>query len=436
MEENQIPYKFNSPRLNQLRSLFKKIRDLSIVTIDGHYSHTPLSINLTSSLVSFDEIEGGVFGGDISSSIQPIRNMLVEDIYLDPLVLANQRAYEVQALKHMVSQPNSNDSYDKLIKNSIHRGIITAYVSNLTPFYRIEIHKEIQSTTSFYEEFKSISTKIKYNCENVEAYLDLNPYSKKRYADFFVDENFTAKDLPKFIYNIVTLINSQITNLIENIGKDYNKLLDDVEKNARNIGIDENSIIKILEPTNTLVAMKVFESAEKVLFPSYRNLLWSMITYFVKSNYRIEIEHTKLPYENYAVEFKELGGGYFKDTLQRAHAYELSKDPDRAHEIDMIRHLSRKKFDGVRIAFLVRIKILDLAQSPEKMVATDIDAALLKITPDSISLELCEAKNQKYKKEGTAKKELKSQLVPVLNKKASYRISTVKGYGARLRLIC
>lgn len=161
-----------------------------------------------------------------------------------------------------------------------------------------------------------------------------------------------------------------------------------------------------------------------------------MITYFVKDNYRIEIEQIDLPYENYAIEFPELGSLYFQDTLDKAYATEYAKDPDRAHEIDMVRYLTRRKFKGFRIAFLVRIKILDLSQPPEKMIATDVDAALLKIKPNSVSLELYEAKNTKNKKESKAQKELKTILVPVLNHKASYRVEKIEGYGARLTLNC
>lgn len=438
IDESLLPYEFNQSRLEQLRGLFKKIRDISIVTIDGHYSHTPLSIDLISSLVSFDEIEGGVFGGNISSSIQPIRNMLVEEIYLNPLVLANQRSYEVAALKHMRSLDNNNSSYDQLISTSIHRGILTNHERKLSPFYRVKIPKEMQPDTSFYDEFRNVTVGIRKGCSNVEAYLDLNPYGGFRYVDFFVDDEFSKSDLPRYIFNIASLLKEQITHLIGNTGKDYWTLLSQVEKKARDLGVDEQKVEEIKNSSTRYVALKIFDSVESMLFPSFRNLLWSMISFFVKDQYRIEIEHGKLPYDNYAVDFPELGDGddYYIDKLNRAYAYETSKDPDRAHEIDMIRYLSKRKFDGFRVAFLVRIKILDLSKPPEKMIATDIDAALLKITPDSMSLELCEAKNMKKKRESTAKRELKKYMVPILNNRATYRIEEVKGYGAKLKLIC
>jgi hypothetical protein len=431
-----IDYKINSTRLLQLRSLFKKIRDLSIVTIDGHYSHTPLSIDLIASLVSFDEIEGGVFGGDISSSIQPLRKMLVEDIYLNPFVLANQRSFEVAALKSLMPLANTNKTYDWLISTSIHRGIITNHKRDLSPFYRIKIPTEIQSDSVFYDDFRNISIATKRGCPNVEAYLDLNPYTGTRYADFFIDENFTTGNMPRFLFNIATLVTDQIKYLVKNTGSKFELLLRDVEKVAIREGIEEGKIKKIIDGSQGLVRKEIWESAERTLFPSYRNLLWSLITYFVKDNYRIEIEQYNLPYENYAISFAELDDRYLSETLDKAYYHEKESDPDRAHEIDMLRHLTKRKYEGYRIAFLVRIKILDLSQPPEKMIATDIDTALLKISPSSISLELCEAKNKKTKKESTAKKELKELLVPVLKKNATYRIEEVKGYGARLRLIC
>ncbi|WP_176963357.1 hypothetical protein [Mariprofundus sp. NF] len=67
---------------------------------------------------------------------------------------------------------------------------------------------------------------------------------------------------------------------------------------------------------------------------------------------------------------------------------------------------------------------------------TDIDAVLLKISENSITLELFEAKNYKKKRENSAAKELRELLVPVLNGKGSYRVTKVKGYGAKLVLKC
>ncbi len=179
VDVDTITLKVNHTRLIQLRSLFKKIRDISIVTIDGHYSHTPLTIDLMSSLVSFDEIEGGVFGGDISSSIQPLRRMLCEEIYLNPYVLANQRSYEVKALKSILELPNTNRTYDELITKGIHRGYLSQHKRSLIPFYRVEIPKEIQPDTAFYDEFRNVSLAAKKGSRNVEAYLDVNPYTKK-----------------------------------------------------------------------------------------------------------------------------------------------------------------------------------------------------------------------------------------------------------------
>ena len=433
---DDIPYKVNETRLLQLRSLFKKIRDIAIVTIDGHYSHTPITIDLISSLVSFDEIEGGVFGRDISSSLNPLRSMLCEGIYLNPYVLANQRSYEVNALKKLNEMPYNDRTYGQLVNKGLNDGFFKNHKRDLSPFYRIKIPKELQSSSSFYSELRQISNHIKNGCPNVEVYLDVNPFNNVRYVDFFINDEFSSEHFPKFLFNIISLVTNQLKNLIQNEGHDFFDLIAKIESSAIEKGVSKEDIKGILKPANSLINNKIWESAEKSLFPSYRDLLWSLIRYFIKDNYRIEIEPSTEEYENYGISIPGLGNGYLIESLDKAHNCEIENDEDRAHEISMLKHLSKRPYDGYQIVFMVRIKILDLSQSPDKMIATDIDAALLKISETSFSLDLFEAKNMKKNREGKAQKELKDNLVPVLNGNGTYRIDKVTGYGARLKLTC
>ncbi len=257
-----------------------------------------------------------------------------------------------------------------------------------------------------------------------------------RYADFFISKSFMPNNLPRFLFNITSLIKDQLKHLVKNTTDTYYEILSDVHHSALEHGISEQLIVKVINDSTETITLKMWESANEHLFPSYRNLLLSVINYFVQDNIRIDIDHDDLSYENYSLSFPEIGEKHLSDALDKAINIEKEIDKNRAHELRMLQNSSKRKYDGTKIACLVRINILDLGLPPEKMIRTDIDAALLKISKDEIKLELYEAKNIKRQKEKTAAKELKTLLVPVLNKKARYRITTVKGYGAKLTLSC
>lgn len=436
LDVDKLSYRLNKSKLMQLRGLFDKIRNISIATIDSHYSHAPLSINLISSLVSFDEIEGGVFGRNITSSLVPLRRLLHEELYLNPVALASQRSYEFDALKYLHGLPKNNATYDKLIANACKNGIIKDHVRTLYPFCRMAIHPNIQPATDFYDEFRNITIRVRKGCANVDAYLDVNPYTKMRYADFFVSNDFSESSMPKFLSNISDLIKDQIGYLIENVESDYNVVIDELREVAIRKGVDETLMSDIVSSSDAAIRRREWNVVRKHLFPLYRDLLWSVINYFVKDKYRIELASVDVSYDNYAVSFPELGDWYLKKALSKAIEKEEVVDPDRAHELRMLNNCARRRFSGFKIAGLVRIDIKDMTQPPEKMKATDIDAVLLKISDKSVFLEFFEAKNYRRSRESNAAKELRKYFVPVLNKKGRFRITRVPGYGAKLTLRC
>lgn len=436
VEVDSLPYKISKQKIIQLRGLFSKIRDIAIVTIDGHYSHTPLDIDLISSVVSFDEIEGGVFGKDIASSLSPLRSLLHEEIYLHQSVVAAQRSYEVSALSHITTLPQNNDTYDEIIRDAIEKGLLPSHQNNLFPFCRIPISPQIQPDTTFYDEFRNLTVKSRRGCQNTESYLDENPFTNVRYADFLVSSEFESSNLPRLLYNISNLIGDQLRHLIHNTGKNYWELLRNVERSAIRFGLDQDIIRKVVHESNATIRKEVRESADNHLFPLYRNLLWSVISFFIKGNYRIDIDHSGKTYDNYAFSHPELGDGMLLSALDDAIAQEADVDEDRAHELLMLKQFAKRKHEGFKIACLARIKILDMANPPERMLATDIDAVLLKISGDHVTLELMEAKNQKRGREKSAVTDINKNIIPVLNKRGQYRVRKVSGYGAKLVLKC
>lgn len=429
----ELTAEVNKVKVHQLRELYKKIRSISIVAIDSYYSPTPLSIDLAAFLVSVDEIEGGVFGKNLDSSLTPFRLHLYEEIYLNPQALANQRSYEIQALESLSKLPRNPTSYGKIIKSALFDGLVKNHTKFLSPFCRLAIPESIQPQTPFINEFRNISLKTRKNCKGVEAYLDTNPYTNIRYADFFVTNNFKQDSLPKLLFNICSLISDQFDHCLRNMFEEYNSYLSELAEMAINSGIEQEIVDEILfNPTNVMIE-KSWRTMSSTIFPYFQSLLWSVLRYVFKENYRIEIAPDTKPYPNFSLSFKALGDDYLMDTLEMAINAE-SHDEDRVHELKMLKKSANRFFDGYKIVCPVRIYIYDMTKPPEKTLVTDIDAVILKVSENKMSLELLEAKNNRKKLQRCSKatKDLRNNLVPVLNKGIRYRIQKSLNFGSKL----
>lgn len=100
-------------------------------------------------------------------------------------------------------------------------------------------------------------------------------------------------------------------------------------------------------------------------------------------------------------------------------------------------HSSKRNYEGYVFVCLARIKIFDQSKSPAERIITDIDSTVIKAGREKIVIELNESKNLKNNREKKAVKDIRKNLVPVLNRQAKgYRVREVKGFGGKLIIKC
>lgn len=428
LDYNDLTMNVDKGKLSQLRQLFKKIRDTTIVSIDGHYSHTPVSVDLISSIMSFDLNSKS----DLFNSINDIRSHLHEEIYLDKNVLARQRSYEIDSLDYIKSNPYSATYFDEITSKAIHKGLVEVGESNLKHFCRCVITKDMQPDTSYYDELRNITIKVRRKCKSAQCSLDTNPFNGNRYVDFYLDKNtFSKSELPPFLFSILQLIDDQITHLIGNVLENYHKLLNEVDYNIKLSGIDENISSEIIEKSSDVMVEIAWDSISKYIFPLFRNLLWSCLNYYFDSKYVLEISQAHNNYKAYSIGTPDSNDII---TMDINSAIKNESDLGRKHELNQLKKSALKKYSGYKIASLERINIIDPSLPPERRVVTDIDSVLLKISENELILELFEAKSGKGNSEGKAIKELRKNVAPTLSKSHSngYRIRPVKNMGAKI----
>jgi len=432
LERGDLQARVNDEKLLQLRELFRKVRDIAIVAVDGHYSHLPLSIDLMSSLVSFDEIEGGVLGQDITSRLAPLKSQLYDQVYLAPAVLACQRSYETQALQALSDGTQNNERYEATLEKAFRVGLLPSHTRRLKPFCRFEIHPEIQPDTSFYNEFRNITLKSKRGCPSVEGYLDSNPCTGTRYADFFISDSFADSDLPKFLFNICLLVEDQAVHMVNRAELRHEKVSEGIRLGAETAGIDRNVADAIVEAAASGVRHDAWRNVDKHLLPAYQTLTWAVMRHFIPENYRFNVASRAAPYPVIGMSFDSMSRHILAETVSSAIEHEKSRDPARAQELRMLLRRVKHEHMGFTMACLARVDILDMSKPPNERSVTDIDSMILRVSETEVLLELFEAKDQKRSGETAALRDLRTKLAPVLRKGTSYRTVKVSGLGAKL----
>lgn len=434
LDEEAITNKINSAKLAQLKRVFNTIRALSIVTIDGYYSHSPITVDLIPTILSIDSDESAYHGKFLSDSIEPLLNSLYESIYLDKHVLTFERQYEVEALNSIESLPKRNSEYEDIINSALEKGLYSLTNCHLEHFTRLSITPIMQPNTSFYTEFRNIQI-VRKGCKNVEALLDYNPITQIRYADFFINKNaFDSKELPRFIFNIAMLIRSQINYMVDNSSSDFHGIINDLRSNLIDKGVDTDLLDQTIRESSSIIYKHTWNVFKSDIFPSFKDLMWSILKFFLKDDYQIDIDSAKKPYDSFGMKFPERDIGLLASNIDHAIKIE-DTDPDRVHELMHLKKSANRKFDGYVFTCLSRITVYNRTKSPNERITTDIDSVVIKINQNEFILELNESKNMKKKKEATAVKELRQNLVPVLkNRGVTYRVKEVSGFGAKLVL--
>ncbi len=436
LDYEKINLKVNRLKLDQLKRIYKTIRSLSIVEIDGLHSHIPISVDLTSIILSLDSIENSYRNTYLIDSLKPILSKMYDDIYLDKDVLATQRDYELKCFDYIHKQPKTSASYEKLIIKALQEGISPLGKSKLTSFARLSITKKMQPDTKFYDEVRNIQT-VKRGCKGVDSSLDENKITFVRYADFFIDkEIFSICNLPRLVFNISNLIQDQINHLAENSNFSLYRLMREFRENSVKFGVEDEVINNIIKDTKYTIALNVYESFKTDIFPAFRDLLWSILTFFIKGNFIIDINSENKPYDIFTMKFPGDSFSLIRENIEKAIAHE-NNDVDRVHELQQLKLSACRKYEGYVFVCLSRVTIFNPEKPPSERLVTDIDSTVIKVRKDELILELHESKNYKKNPEGAAVKDIREKLIPTLNANAKgYRVKKVNRMGAKCVIKC
>ena len=417
----------NWPKLNRLRRVFETIRDISIISIDGHYTHTSISVDIVSAISSMSDSEHAYSEKFMSDALQPLLAILNEEIYLDESIIAMQRTYEVKALDNIKSKAN----FETSINDAITLGILDDIKSH-SPFLRLNYPRDIQPDSTLYKEFRSVQI-AKRGCPNIEVTLDQNFYQGHRYLDVLVDhDSLSREEIGTIFFRISNLVSDNLKYIVRKKAEKFLSFNRKVSKKLRDAGTSQ----QLLDEVDGILAHEmiplVLDGLESSVSPAYKAILYSVLRYVFNDRYNLDLEHHNSSYKSFDFRLENLATTQFNENIELAKARNAA-DPDRVHEIEVLRKQIRGESDNFVYVCIDRLLVLDMTANPDKRKYTDIDGVVLFVNSREARLEIIEAKNTKNAVRD-AKKDINKTLIPALNKGRikGYKVAPLKGKGAKL----
>ena len=426
LDTNELEIKVNQLKLEQLKYVFKIIRKVAIVSLDSYNSHTPVNIDITALLLSFDYFENKYQGLSVNKVLDPILSILYDEVYLKGNVQTRQRFYEVAAIEDV--KANALD-YEAVIQKALINGLFDPNLCQLKHFARYTLPIDVTAKSNLSAELRNIQT-VKRQCPHVEASLDLNPVTGIKVVDFYFDKShFSNSLLPRFVFNIASILQDQIAETVKNQNNVLQIISKLEEMSSKYPNTDDFK--KMKEKLEEGIYESTFTELAQYIIPAFRNLLWWVLKHFIADNYIFDIDIQIKNRDFFS--FKLIKPEIDLISSRINQAIKNENDGDRIHELSQLKSSAERKFEGFVFVCLSRIQIYDKTQPPEHKKVTDIDSIVIKSKPDQFLLEFHESKNTKRQQIGQAKKDLKEKLVKVLNQNAKgYRIKPVAGKGAKL----
>lgn len=423
-------YSCNLEKLRSLRSIYKILRYISIIALDSHNAHLPFSLNLLSTLTSIDIYEKRFKPRTITKILYPLLSILYEEIYLDRDVLCKTREYEVNALNYCKSKNANYQTYNQLIIKSLREGLIDEKKIELQHFTRYSFSVDLKFESNLLNEFRHIST-VKRNCQNVEYSLDFNPISRTKYIDYFLTTEFNKNEFPRLCFNITSIFETQLMNYARNKNKAIFQLVSDFRSQLDNLGVDESIVNSIIGSSTEESYSRILTNLINTTTITVRELISSIIAYFINPKYTLEIKSHKEELNNIGIKLNRYKIDNIETNINQL--IDSTANLDRKHELLQTKKSATRTYHGFVLCYLSRIDIYDLSLPPKDRIVTDIDSVVIKFCENCFKIEFHEAKNQNRNSESSAVRDLKRNIIPILNEHAVGRkIQKIKNSGAKI----
>ncbi|MBB4081131.1 hypothetical protein GGR28_003778 [Lewinella aquimaris] len=412
-------------KLVRLKTLYSNIRTLSIIALDTQNSHLPVSIDILSTILSFDFNVDKFQGRKLSQLYDPLTNLLYDKLYLSTQAQTLQRSYEVRALNNLVDL-----SFKDIVETALLEGLSNPSITHLRHIIR---KKYILAKGQKIKDHFNILQQIKSIDRSFESSIDFNSITRETVLDIYYEtETFDINKIGLLLTHTVNLTQIVDRKQLLEVVAIHRPITQAIVKGLESEGIDNDKREKILLPVLGLLSHDLQQQHFRADKKFFKNISWSIIRLFIHDKFYFDLDNYHET-TSFGIIYPD-GTNELDKLIETEKEKFLQKNEDRVKELEHIQKATSRRFDGFTVACLDRIRIYDYSKPPSKRDVTDIDSLVIKFNQNELIVEFNETKN-KRNCENRAKKDLNDKFVRILNSTAKgYRIHPVKKFGAKVRI--
>lgn len=429
---DQLKFASNSDKykLYRTREIFKKIRLLSLVTLDSYYSHQPIRYQLSTAVI---DLENLFYEDNNEFEKLMIRtaSWLADEVYMHPKASATLREYEMKSKIKIDSWKSKITSYEKsfydYMRNFIHNGFGQPSKSKFEIFLRVKISKKQRQyfkNRDEYEIRKLLESKI-FDINKTPISVLKNPFTNVLYIDLFYQRNTSEP--------------SDIGRLCSGFYSIYSKSLNKYVNSRIDSLLDSVGLVELSEAQRNKLCKNIFTKEIFRFYEIFSEIIQGVVRYICPNNvvgciieYIPENERSR----SFLVKIKT--GVHEFNNIDEKLDLHINHNPnnlcsDRIQELKAIKyHVKNSKYPCV----IVCIEKFILRDNNGRHV-DDWDGHILEVSEDNTYLTIIEAKNKRTFRQN--EKEAFEQLGDTINIIRSsnnfmYRRSKIPHLGARLRV--
>jgi len=411
-------------KLSHLKKLHRKIRALTILSVDSIFSHVPVNFNLSAAIFALAETEQYHIKKSINDSIFPLLGWLYDEMYLDKEVLALVRSYEEHAVLAFSGGPIAPSSLLSLACSvGVLEGVSSAKYSvwdssGYSSFCRIPLLKKTPryiANQDFSRRFSS-GLDLMVNVED-------HPHRESRYLDLIIPSGgLTDQFYASLVFSIASYLDVMFEHYASQRLKRTKKVLSVARKRLSGQGVDARPIVKGLAGlSSALFNEEVRAITNGPMLQSVRSLFWAIMErIFDTRKYKFVLEPHLGEIMTYGLIARPKGAVVrHRDTANPLLKRLIKKeaDADRRHEFELLSKYVNTTSDDYVFVCCSGLTVLDREESPNRMKQCQIDGVIIRINEVRTKVELYEAKNTKEsvtKRGERAAKQIREKTVPAL----------------------
>jgi len=426
IDSSKIDNIANRLKIDQLKSIYNNIRKLSIIALDSRDSSLPLSIDVLTTILSYEYYENKFKQSQLSDILDNQINLLYKTLYLNTDSVSILQSYVNNAL----AKCHEINHFTRIFKKSIESGLSENKTNNLRHIIRKETSYRYYSANKLYIKLKKLSETV----FGLDASMDYNPLTKMVLIDFYIENyGYDNNILPKTLFEITRLFDFLYSKTARDEVKNYLPVITDVTRGAIKLGISQEDISKLFAPYAESQSNRLAQKLIPTNIKSYKDILWFSIAYHLKDGLTFDIDRSVNEISDYIAIKTDDYNSIDKVLTTKI---DTITNQGRLNEIKQLRRATNRVFRGTTIICHERIKIYDYSKAPSERPVTDIDSVILKFNETCFILEFHESKSGSHP-ENEAKKDLRDKFIRALNINNSkgYRTQEVKEFGAKIRIV-